>query len=219
MKNAIRITMFVCTFVWCTTGSSEEKKIDPGVVNDWMRATITSESGDTELKRVLYSSTIVDWTRDSTFYHVRYEVMNSSCKRTLTFNLTDFHGNSYYFDWVKLIEGDQERESVQVDDPKVLIRTYRIQQPAGARPIMDVDVEYQIQDGVPVLVVSNQRDVVRTLREFKAGYEARVRINAFGGSTNFELNLEGFADKLGWSNEHCPLDDTETNSKKEVPAS
>ena len=219
MKKAVGLTLFVCVSTWCTSGWCEEKKLDPGVVNDWMRATVSSDSDDTELKRVVHSSTIVNWTRHDTFYHVRYEVMNSSCKRTLTFNFTDFHGNSFYPDWVKSIEGDRETDSVQIEDPKVLIRSYRKKQPNDARPIMDVDVEYQVQDGMPVLVVSNQRDVIRTLREFQAGYEARVRISAFGTSTSFDLDLQGFAEKLDWSNEHCPLEDTPSRNTKETPAS
>lgn len=218
MKSTANITLFVCLLAWCTSGWCEEKKIDPGVINDWMRATVSSDSDNSELKRVVYSSTTTSWMSSQTFYHVRYEVENSSCKRTLTFNFTDFHGNSYHPDWVKSIKEDQERDLDQLQKPKVLVRVYENEQPRDERPIMDLEVEYQVIDGMPVVVVLDQREVMRTLREFKTGDFARIHLGAFETSVNFELDLQGFAGKEGWSNEHCPLEETES-STKETPAS
>ena len=219
MKNALSLTLVIWTLSWCMNVWCEEKNLDPGVVNDWIRATVTSETDDSELKRVVYSSTIANWRSDHTFYHVRYEVMNSSCKRNLIFSITDFHGNTYHSDWAKSIEEGREQKSLQINDPKILVRTFRVGKPKDERPIMDLDVKYQVQDGSPVLVVSNQQDVMRTLREFKTGYSAHIRIDAFDRSSTFELDLNGFADKEMWFNEHCPLKDTANNSTTESPAS
>ena len=216
MKNALVLTIFACALVWCATGMCEEKKLDPGVVNDWMRATVLSESSNEELKRVLYSTTLKDWISSGTFYLVRYEVEKSSCKRTLTLNFTDFHGNSFHPDWVRPIEEDRVGESFKAESPRVLVRAYSKNHASDT--IMDLDVEYQVQDGMPLLVVSNQQDVNRTLREFKASEGARIRINAFESKVDFTLNLRGFADKESWFHEHCPLDPPESNSKDEVPA-
>lgn len=217
MKKTVCLTLFVCTFSWCTSVWCEENKLDPGVVNDWMRATVSEESDGTELKRVIYSSTLKDWISSGTFYVVRYEVENSSCKRTLALNFTDFHGQSYHSDWVKPIEEDRIRGSFEAESPKVLVRTYKNNHPSDA--IMDLDVEYQVQDGMPLLVVANPLDVTRTLREFKDGDFARIRINAFEVKVDFTLNLKGFAQKESWFNERCPLDPTDSNNKNEVPAS
>ena len=219
MKNALSLTLVIWTLSWCMNVWCEEKKLDPGVVNDWIRATVTSETDDSELKRVVYSSTIANWRSDRTFYHVRYEVKNSSCERNLIFNITDFHGNTYHSDWVKSIEEGREQKSLQINDPKIFVRTFRNGKPKDERPIMDLDVKYQVQDGSPVLVVSNQQDVIRTLREFKTGDSAHIRIGAFDRSSTFELDLNGFADKEMWFNEHCPLKDTASNNTTESPAS
>jgi hypothetical protein len=217
MKNTLHLTAYMCVIAWFTSVWCEEIKLDPGVVNDWMRASIMSESSNKELKRIVYSSTLKDWHSGDTFYLVRYEVENSSCKRTLTLNFTDFHGKSYHPDWVKPIEEGRVGESFNAERPRVLVRT--VKDNSTARKIMDLDVEYQVQDGMPVLVVANQQDVIRTLREFETSDYGLVRISAFNGNVEFSLRLKGFADKESWLNEHCPLDSTGNNGKKEVPAS
>ncbi len=219
MKNTVCLSLFVCTLTWCTSGLCEEKQLEPGVVNDWMRTTETSESDDAELKRIVSIETMNDWQKSLTSYHVRYEVDNSTCSRSLTFYLTDEHGQSYHSDWIKRIQDDGERESMPLKNPRVLINTYRYHVPISENSIMDLNVSYQIRNDLPVLVASQPRDVMRTLRKFSADDYARVRLIAFETQVTFRLNLKGFADKAEWSNEHCPLHSTESNSKKEVPAS
>ena len=83
---------------------------------------------------------------------------------------------------------------------------------------MKLKVEYQIHDGLPALVISDQRDVVRTLRAFEQGETASIRMDAFEHDHQFHIDLDGFADKVGWSNEHCPLGTTENSSNQEEPA-
>lgn len=217
MKNALSLTMFVCSLVWCATGSGEEKKIDPGVINGWMRSAETSDSDNSEVKRILHSTTMDGWTRSRVAFHVRYEVTNSDCHRTLTFYTTDEHGHSWDEEWVTLIEHDAKRESSELENPMVLVKSQIVSEKNS--PIMDLNVEYQVHEGLPALVVSDQRDVVRTLSAFKRGEYARIRVSAFEHDQEYDVDLRGFADKVGWSNKHCPLAVTESNSKKEVPAS
>ena len=69
MKKAISLTLFVCASTWCTSGWCEEKNLDPGVVNDWMRATVSSESDETELKRVVYIETMNNWQKSQTSFY------------------------------------------------------------------------------------------------------------------------------------------------------
>ena len=217
MKTTVNIALFVCTVTWCTSGWCEEKKLDPGVVNDWMRATVSSESDETELKRVVYIETMNDWQQSHTSFHVKYEVTNSTCNRTLTFNITNQSGRSLYPWWTEHMEESQENESMHYDNPRVLVRTYK--QGASITKVQDLSVEYQIRDGLPLLVVSNQREVERILRAFNSGDTARVRIIAFGDIRSFNLPLRGFSEKESWFHEHCPLDSMQSNSKKEEPAS
>lgn len=217
MKRAISLTLFVCASTWCTSGWSEEKSLDPGVVNDWMRMTVSSESDDTELKRVVQIETMNDWQKSQTSFHVKYEVTNSTCNRTLTFNITNESGRSLNLWWVKRMEESQESESMKYDSPRVLVRTYK--HGASVTKVQDLNVEYQIHDGAPLLVVSDQREVERILRAFNSGTSARIRIIAFHDASTFVLPLKGFSDKESWIHEHCPLDSAESDSKKEVPAS
>lgn len=217
MKNTLHLTLFVCTLAWCTNAWCEENKLDPGVINGWMRSSITTDSDKTEIKRIVHSTTMSEWLSSRVSFHVRYEVTNSDCHRTLTFYRTDEHGHSWDEEWVTLIEHDAKRESSQLESPVVLVRSYS--RSGENFPIMDLKAEYQIHDGLPSLVVSDQQDVIRTLRAFEKGDNARIRMDAFEHDHQFHIDLNGFADKVGWSNEHCPLDDTEANSKKEVQAS
>ena len=217
MKKAVSVTLFVCASTWCTSGLGEEKKLDPGVVNDWMRATVSSESDETELKRVVFIETMNDWTQSEISFHVKYEVTNSTCNRTLTFNITNESGRTLYPYWVKRMEESRKNESMQYDDPRVLVRTYK--RGSSITKVQDLTVEYQIQDGLPLLVVSDQREVERILRAFTSGETARIRIIAFGDVKTFSLPLRGFSEKESWFHENCPLDPTDNTSKNEVPAS
>ncbi len=216
MKNTLHLTLFVCTLAWCTSAWCEENKLDPGVINGWMRSTVTTDSDKSEVKRVVHSTTMDRWTRSQVSFHVRYEVTNSDCHRTLTIFTTDEHGQSWVKDWVTLIKHDAKLESTQLENPMVFVKSYSSEYES---PVMDLNVEYRIHEGLPALVVSDQRDVVRTLRAFKKGKTARFRVSAFELDQEYQVDLNGFADKVGWSNEHCPLDATESSSKKEVPAS
>lgn len=204
MKNTLSTALFVCSLAWCTNGFCEEKRLDPGVINGWMRLAVFSDSDNTETKRVIHSKSMDNWENSSGVSHVRYEVANVECKRTLVFYFTDAQGQSYRDEWVKFIEEDQTRESKQLATPKIFARAYRSGALVGDFPIMDLDVEYQVRDGLPVLVASNHLDVVRTLREFKRGDRATVRMDAFDSRHTFELNLDGFAEKVEWSQVHCP---------------
>ena len=219
MKNAVSFALFAYALTWCTSVLCEERALEPGVVNDWMRATEVSESNDAELKRIVSIERMSDWQKSVNSFHVRYEVTNSTCKRSLVFYLTDEHGQSYHSDWVKRIQDDGQQESMPLKNPRVLINTYRHHEVISENSIMDLNVEYQVRNGLPVLVASQPQDVVRTLRKFSADDYARIRLIAFETHATFRLNLEGFADKANWSNEHCPIDSTKSNSKKEVPAS
>ncbi len=217
MKKALSLTLFVCASAWCTSGWCEVKKLDPGVVNDWMRATVSSESDDTELKRIVQIETMNDWRQSQTSYHVKYEVTNSTCNRTLTFNITNETGRSMYPYWVQRIEESRNSESKQYDEPRVLVQTY--DRGESISKVQDLNVEYKIHDGSPLLVVSDQRDLERILRAFNSGTTARIRIIAFHDVNTFVLSLKGFSEMESWFHEHCPLDTTESNSKKEIPAS
>lgn len=217
MKKAVSVTLFVCASTWCTSGLGEEKKLDPGVVNDWMRATVSSETDETELKRIVYIETMGDWTKSQTSFHVKYEVTNSTCKRTLSFNITNELGSSKYAYWLERIEESQDSDSKQYDEPRVLVRTYNYGE--AISKVQDLNVEYRIQDGKPLLVVSDQQEVERILRAFNSGTSARIRIIAFDNVSTFTLNLRGFSEKESWFHENCPLDPTDTSGKNEVPAS
>lgn len=214
MRNFLSIALFVCTFAWCTNGWCEEKDLDPGVINDWIRSAVKSESEDSDIKRVLRSTMMADWMHGDRTYQVRYEVSNSDCKRTLAIFATDVHGESWFSDWVKLIEDNKQDESTQLERPRVFVKTYK--SGAGVSPVMDLSLEYDVLDGLPVLVVSDQRDVIRTLREFTSGDSAKVRVNAFESQFSFQLNLRGFAEKVDWAHEQCPLDQKQEESKSDM---
>ncbi|MXW54130.1 MAG: hypothetical protein F4X44_11025 [Gammaproteobacteria bacterium] len=217
MKKAVGLTLFVCVSTWCTSGGCEENKLDPGVINGWMRSSITTDSDKNEVKRIVHSTTMDQWRSSRVSNHLRYEVMNSDCHRTLTIYATDEHGHSWTEDWVSLIELDAKRESSELEKPKVLVRSL-IESDRNS-PVMDLDVEYQLHDGLPALVVLDQRDVTRTVRSFKRGVSARVRVIAFEHDYEFTVDLNEFGDKAGWANEHCPLEDTQSRNTKETPAS
>lgn len=223
MKNTLSTALFVCSLAWCMGGVCEEKQLDPGVINGWMRSAVFSDSDTTETMRVVHSKSMKDWESSTSTDHVKYEVTSADCKRTLTFYLTNEHGQSHFGEWEKLIEDDQQRESKQLESPKVFARAYRYHALVGEFPIMDLDVEYQIRDGLPVLIAANQQDVTRVVQEFKGADTATVRISAFETAYSFRLNLDGFADKAKWSEFHCADNDTEeTRIDKDsvlVPAS
>lgn len=217
MKDTLSLTFIVFTLAWCTSSWCEENKLDPGIINGWMRSAETSDSDKTEIKRIVHSTTMSEWMSSRLSFHVRYEVTNSDCQRTLTFYRTDEHGHSWDEEWVTQIEHDEQRESSQLEKPMVLLRAYNRLE--GHSPVMKLKVEYQIHDGLPALVISDQRDVVRTLRAFEQGETASIRMDAFEHDHQFHIDLDGFADKVGWSNEHCPLGTTENSSNQEEPAS
>ena len=217
MKNTLNLTLFVCTLAWCTSAWCEENKLDPGIINGWMRSTETSDSDKTEIKRIVHRTTMAEWMSSRLSFHVRYEVMISDCQRTLMFYRTDEHGHSWDVGSITLIEHDEKREKSQLENPMVLVRSYNRLE--GNSPVMNLKVEYKTHDGLPALVISDQRDVVRTLRAFAKGETASIRMDAFKHDHQFQIDLNGFADKVGWSNEHCPLDTTESSGKQEEPAS
>lgn len=205
MRNTLGLSLIVGSLVWCTSGWCEQKQLDPGVINGWIRSVETSGPPvGKEIKRIVHSTTMKDWTTSSGSYHTRYEVNNANCNRTLTFYITDELGQPYYKDWIPLIEKDQQRESPQLVRPKVFVQALHNPRPNSA--VMVLDVEYQVQNGVPVLVASDDRDVLRTVREFKKGFSAQLRISAFDRDTSFYLDLDGFTDKTEWSEKHCPDD-------------
>ena len=212
MRNTLSLSLVVGSLVWCTSGWCEEKQLDPGVINGWVRSVETSGSPlGKEIKRVVHSTTMQDWTSDSDSNHVRYEVGTDDCKKTLTFSTTELLGDSYFESWVELIKADQKRNQKQLEKPRIFVRPYRSGGLVGDFPIMDLNVEYQVQDGIPVIVASDQLDVLRTVREFKKGTAATVRVTAFDTQYTFRMNLDGFTDKAEWSEVHCPDEDVEEN--------
>ena len=213
MRNILSISLFVCTLVLCSNGLCEVKQLDPGVINGWMRSAEMSNSDNTETKRIVHITTMSDWTRSTLSKHVRYEVTNLSCHRTLTFYSTDDQGQSLTPEWVELIEDHQKSGSTKIEPPAIYVRAYGSSEPSE---VMKLVVEYQVEDGLPVMVVSDQRDVKRTLREFKKASRARIRLVAFENDYSFELDLTGFAEKADWSEKHCPLDDAEEDQEENV---
>lgn len=214
MKNTVSISLLaVCALVFCTNGWCEEKQLDPRVINDWMRSMEVSDVDKNESKRILHSTWMKDWTNSSRSHHVRYEVSNSNCQKTLSIYQTDEHGRSWTPDWLKVLEDDQEQESAQLETPRVFVTAYS-RRGGTEPPIMDLDVEYQMRSGLPVLVVSDKRDVERTLLEFESNDYAIFRISAFGTKYSFRLDLTGLAEKVRWSEEHCPTDSTEMDRKE-----
>lgn len=200
---------------WSTSVWGEVKNLDPGVINDWMRSVVVAESEQSETHRVVHNSTMKNWKDSGTVYHFKYKVDNSSCKRMLQLHLTDEHGKSHLNEWIKRIEDDQKRESSQLEGPRILIRA--ISRGKTPSPIMNLNVVYQVHDGMPALAVHDQNDVERVLREFKSHDSAYIRISAFEWNYSIQLNLRGFAKKANWSDEHCPLEVDQENSKS--PAS
>lgn len=214
MRKTLSTALLVCSLAWCTSAMCEEKQLDPGVINSWMRSAIYSDTDNTEVKRVIHNKSMENWESSSSMDHVRYEVTNANCQRTLMFYVTDAQGKSYFDDWIKLIEDDQSRESTQLTKPKVFVRAYREGAAVSEFPILDLEVEYQVRDGLPVLVASNQMDVKRTLEELGRGARARVRVDAFDGRHIFRVNLRGFTDMVKWSDAHCPDDNGEVEQDK-----
>lgn len=205
MRSTLSIGLFACSLAWCIGGACEEKQLDPGVINDWMRSAVFSESGHTETARVVHIKLMENWKSRSGISHVRYEVANTDCKRTLMIYITDTQGQCYRDEWVKLIEDDQARESKQLANPSVFARAYREGATVSEFPIVELKAEYQVRDGLPVLVALNQQDVKRAIREFKRGDRATIRMDAFDSAPHtFELSLDGFGEKVEWSQAHCP---------------
>lgn len=213
MKILLRLALIVCTFAWTTSGWGEVKNLDQGVINDWMRSIIVSDSDATEIKRVLHTTTMEDWEESWVSFHVKYEIKNSNCQRTLTFYSTDQTGSTWNLNWAKHIEEDLERDSRQLQKPKVYVRAYKSHEPVSDFPILDLNVEFQVRDGSPVVVVSDEQDTRSTLSEFASGDSARVRIDAFDRIFQFRMNLKGFAEKMEWANEQCPLEDDQEDSQ------
>lgn len=214
MRNKLGLSLVVGVLVWCTSGWSEEKQLDPGVINEWMRSVVTSDSDGTEIKRIVHSTTMEDWSRSNRAYHARYDVSTVDCNRSLTFYRTDEHGQSPDHEWVKLIQEDQKLESSELVQPKVFVQT-RSSDTRGFSPVMQLKVEYQLREGLPALVAKDQQDVLRTLREFKRADVAELRVMAFDLDYSFYIGLKRFANKAEWSEEHCPHSESQESGEKE----
>lgn len=220
IANSLCVFLFSYTLAWTSSGWCEEKDLDPKVINDWIRSTVVSNSDGSEIKRVLRISKMGSWDTDNFANQVRYEVNNSDCQRTITFDTTDLRGVSRNLDWVKLIEHHKQNPASELEKPIVLVKVTRAVRDYS--PILDLNVEYQVQDGMPVLVVDDQQDVDRMVREFKSAVGATVRISAFELQYSFALDLTyppGFKEKLDWSNEHCPLSEEQEESNVLPPGS
>ena len=214
MRNKLGLSLVVGALVWCTSGWSEEKQLDPGVINEWMRSVVTSDSDGTEIKRIVHSTTMENWSRSTRAHNARYEFSNVDCIRSLTFYRTDEHGRSPDHEWVKLIERDLEQESSKLEQPRVFVQARSIN-PSRSSAVMELSVEYQLRDGFPALVAKDQQDVLRTLREFKRADVAELRVMAFDLDYSFYIGLKRFANKAEWSEEHCPHSESQESGEKE----